>query len=187
MLKDGLAYGGTRYEFFNNTLLTPTPTRPQSDGYGGHVTYHQELLVLPLVAAFNQDMARSVIGSRVRRGLNTDHMNVYEQARELAKQEGLVGLRYPWESGDYGVDVSPWPDQRKSKLHVSADISFGVRTYLRVTGSREFVTQAVSGEVSVRGDEFLNEIAKCWNDKFELDSISNQYEIKSIYTTSSFR
>lgn len=165
-------------------MLAPSPTRPISDGYGGHVMYHQELLVLPLVSMFNQDMARSIIASRVRRGLNTDHMNVFEQAREHAKQEGLLGVRYPWEQGDYGVDVSPFNDMKKSKFHVSADISFGLRNYLRVTHSREFLLQSVSSEVSIRGEEFLNEIAKYWNDKFDVDPISNQYEIKSIYQTS---
>lgn len=135
--------------------------------------------MLPLIAMFNQDMSKSIINSRLRRGLNTDHMNMYEQARELAKQENLMGLRYPWEQGDYGVDVSPFADMRKSKIHVSADISFGIRSYLRVTHSREFLLQSMSSEVAVRGEEYINEIAKYWNDKFELDPMSNQYEIKS--------
>lgn len=179
-IKDGLAYGGLKYEFYNNSMLTPTYNRPQSDGYGGHVMYHQELFMLPLTAMFNQDMSRSIIGSRVRRGLNTDHMNVYDQALELAKQEGMLGLRYPWEQGDYGIDVSPWMDARKIKLHVSADISFGVRSYLRASMSREFLLQSVSSEVNVRGEEYLNEIAKYWNKKFALDPLSNLYEIKGI-------
>lgn len=144
------------------------------------MTYHQELFALPLVSMFNQDMSRSIIASRLRRGLNTDHMNLYDQARELAKQENLVGLRYPWEQGDYGVDVSPFQDMRKSKIHVSADISFGMRSYLRVTHSRELLLQSLSSEVNVRGEEYLNEVAKYWNDKFEVDPITNYYEIKSI-------
>lgn len=143
--------------------------------------YHQELFVLPLVSMFNQDMGRSLIASRVRRGLNTDSSNLYDQARELAKAENLLGLRYPWEQGDYGVDVSPFTDTRKSKIHVSADISFGIRSYLRVTNSRDFLQQSVSSEVSVNGLDYLNEIAKYWNDKFELDSLSNLYEIKGSF------
>jgi trehalose/maltose hydrolase-like predicted phosphorylase len=153
--------------------------RQLAEGYGGHVMYHQELFVLPLMSMFSQDMSRSIINSRLRRGLNTDHMNMYEQARELAKQEGFVGLRYPWEQADYGVDVSPFADARKSKLHVSADISFGIRSYLRATHSREFLQQSVSPDVSLRGEEYLNEIAKYWSDRFEIEPTTNKYEIKS--------
>lgn len=105
-------------------------------------------------------------------------MNIYDQARELAKQEGGKGLRYPWEQGDYGVDVSPFQDMRRSKFHVSADISFGMRSYLRVTHSREFLLQSLSSDVNVRGEDYLNEVAQYWNDKFKVDSISNSYEIK---------
>lgn len=143
--------------------------------------YHQEFMILPLISSFSQEMSKSIINSRLRRGLNTDHMNVFEQAREAAKSEGFVGLRYPWQQGDYGGDVSQYADARKSKIHTSADISFGIRHFIRATHSRDFLLQSISGDISLRGEEFLNEIAKYWNDRFEIEPSTNQYEIKSKF------
>ncbi|CAF0704348.1 unnamed protein product [Brachionus calyciflorus] len=177
----GLAYGGLKREYFNNSPITQSSFNRQiSEGYGGHVMYTQELWILPLISMFNHDMSRTIINSRLRRGLNTDHMNVYEQAKIHADQEGFDGLRYPWEQGDYGVDVSATEDARKSKIHTSADISFGIRCFLRATHSKEFVLQSVTSEASVRGEDFINQIAEYWSDRFKLDSITNQYEIKGV-------
>lgn len=130
---------------------------------------------------FNQDMSMSIINSRVRRGYNTDHMNVYEQARELAREEKLEGVRYAWEQADYGIDVSPYQDAKKNKIHTSGDISFGIRSFLRNTHNKDFLLQSISSEASVRGEEYLNEIAKYWNDKFEIDPLNpNEFQIKRI-------
>ena len=173
----GLAYGGLKTEFFNSTQTNLN--RHLSEGYGGHVMYNQELWILPLVSMFSYDMSKLLIQSRVRRGLNQQELNVYEQAREMAKAESLDGLRYPWEQGDFGVDVSPYQDARKSKIHTSGDISFGIKSYLRMSQNRDFLLQAVSNEVTVRGEDFLNEIAKYWSGKMKLESTSNKFEIKS--------
>lgn len=161
----GLAYGGLRREFFNISAIQPS-YRAITEGYGGHIMYNQELWILPLMSMFNVDMSKNIINSRLRRGLNTDSLNIYEQARENAKKENLDGLRYAWEQADYGIDVSPYLDARQSKVHTSADISFGIRQYLRHTHSREFLLQSVSADVSVRGEDYLNEIAKYWFDRF---------------------
>ena len=178
----GLAYGGLKSEFFNNSVFQPSTNRQQhfSEGYGGHVMYNQEFWMLPLVSMFNSDMAKSVINSRFRRGFNQDSTGIYELAREAAKQESYEGVRYPWEQGDFGQDVSPFSDARKSKIHVSADISYGIRQYLRASHSREFLQQSVSSDAGVRGEDYLNEIAKYWNGRFKFDTITNQYEIKGV-------
>ena len=169
----GLVYGGLKREYFNNSISTQSSFNRQiSEGYGGHVMYTQELWM------FNQDMSKSIIHSRLRRGYNTDYMSVYEQAKQNAIQEDLKGLRYAWEQGDYGVDVSPTEDARKRKIHTSGDISFGIRSYLRITHSKEFVLQSISNEASVKGEEFISQIAQYWNDKLDLDSVSNMYEIE---------
>ena len=179
----GLAYGGLKSEFFNSTPLHQPSTqfasnRHVSEGYGGHIMYNQELWILPLISMFSSEMSKNLINSRLRRGLNVDSLNVYEQAREAAKQESLEGLRYPWEQGDYGVEVSPLKDA-KNKMHTSADISFGIRHYLRMTHNREFLLQSVMNDVALRGEDYLKELAVYWNNRFEYDFQSNQYVLKS--------
>jgi trehalose/maltose hydrolase-like predicted phosphorylase len=177
----GLAYGGLKSEFWNQTYPITSNQRVHfSEGYGGHVTYHQELWMLPLVSMFNPEMSKSIINSRFRRGFNTDSASVYELAREAARLENLEGVRYPWEQGDFGGDVSPFADARKSKIHTSADISYGMRSYLRHTHSREFLTQSVSSDAGVRGEDFLNEVAKYWNGRFNFETLTNQYEIRTV-------
>jgi trehalose/maltose hydrolase-like predicted phosphorylase len=159
---------------------TPNQNRQFSEGYGGHVMYSQEFWILPLLSMFNQEMSKTVINSRFRRGYNLDHSSVYEIAREAAKKEGYNGVRYPWEQGDYGHDVSPYSDARKNKIHTSADISYGIRSYLRSTHSRDFLQQTVSSDAGIKGEDFLFEISKYWNDRLKLDPVTNQYEIKGV-------
>lgn len=175
----GLSYSGLRSEFFNSSFQF-TSNRQLSEGYGGHLMYYQELWILPLISMFNTEKARTLINTRFRRGFNTDHSSVYETAREAAKQEGFEGVRYPWQQGDYGGDVSPFADARKSKIHVSADISYGLRNFLRTTHSREWLSQAISSEAGVRGEDYIHEIAKYWSDRFMFDPSTNQYEIKGV-------
>lgn len=176
----GLAYGGLKSEYFNVTTSPTNTNRHVSEGYGGHVMYNQELFVLPLVSMFNNDMSKSIINSRLRRGYNIDSLNVYEQARENARQENLEGLRFAWEQGDYGVDVSQSQDAKKSKIHVSADVSFGLRSYLRMTHSNQFLMQSISNDVSINGENYLLELSKYWFDKFELDTSTNEYVIRRV-------
>ena len=48
----GLAYGGLRPEYFNESLSYPS-NRPLTEAYGGHVMYNQEFSILPLVSYDN--------------------------------------------------------------------------------------------------------------------------------------
>ncbi len=85
-----------------------------------------------------------------------------------------------WEQGDYGVDVSQTQDAKKNKIHTGADISYGIRTYLRMTHSIQFLTQSISNDVSINGETYLNELAKYWYDRFEIDTNTNQYVIRRV-------
>jgi hypothetical protein len=179
----GLAYGGLRPEFFNETSQNSqfTSNRAITEAYGGHVMYNQELWILPLVSLFSSEMPKTLIHSRMRSGYNREYPSMYVQAQEAAKDEGYPGgLRYPWEQGDYGIDVSPFEDARDSKIHVSADLSFGIRSYLRMSHDRTWLQQQISSDASTRGEEFLNDIAKYWFERMKLDSFSNQFEIDGV-------
>lgn len=173
----GLAYGSIRPEYFN---ISNQVNRQISEAYGGHIMYNQELWILPLVSLFNTDMSKNIIHSRLRRGYNTDSLNMFDQARESAKTENLQGLRYAWEQGDYGVEASPISDA-KNKIHTSADISFGLRSYMRTIQGRDFLLQPMAGDVSIKGEDYVLELAKYWFDKLQLDSITNKYGINGLY------
>ena len=175
----GLSYGGLRWQYFNKSSQASLlhSNNHKSEGYGGHVTYHQEFWILPLMALFSPSMSNNLISSRVRRNPNNDHLNIYDQARQNAKDQGLEGVKYPCEQGEYGVEVSPYKDA-KYKIHTTADISFGIRCYLRATHSKMFLKQSVSNDVPIRGEEYINNFARFWSDKMEKERNSNEYSIK---------
>ncbi len=174
----GLAYGGLKTEHFNQSTHFSF-NKHIAEGYGGHVTYHQELWILPLISMFGTEMAKNLIHSRLRKNAQNDHLSVYEQARETAQRESLKGVRYPTEQADYGIEVSPYEDAAK-KIHTTADISFGLRSFLRMTHSREFLQQSISNDVSLKGSEYIHEISKYWNEKVKLNVDTNKYELNGF-------
>jgi trehalose/maltose hydrolase-like predicted phosphorylase len=103
--------------------VSATSGRQISEGNGGKIMYSQEFWMLPLVSLFNTDMSKNLIQSRLRRGYNTDSLNVFEKAREWAKNENYQGLRYAWEQGDFGDEVSSLQDA-KQKIHTGASIRY---------------------------------------------------------------
>lgn len=160
--------------------LSGFTSRQLSESYGGHLTYHQDFWILPIISMFSQDMSKSIIQSRLRRGLNTDHINVLDQARENAKAESAEGVRYAWQQGDYGKDVAPMPDVRKKKIHVTGGVGFGLLSYLRMSHDRDFLTNQISSDNGIRGEEFVNEIAKYWNSKVKMSTNRQKYEINDV-------
>ena len=83
------------------------------DGYNGHVFWDSDVFVLPFLAATCPPAARAMLEYRVRRiGA------AMEQAREL----GLQGAKFPWESASSGTRDHPrhrWSD-RAAKSCASA-------------------------------------------------------------------
>lgn len=153
--------------------------RHKSEGYGGHLTYHQEFWVLPLVSMFSPDMAKNLINSRLRRSYTNESPNLFDMARIRAQEKGLDGIQYCTEQAEFGGEVSPFKDADK-KIHTTADISYGLRAFLRLTHSKEFLQQAVSSDVALNGEEYFKEFAKFWADRMEYSEANNGYNIKGV-------
>ncbi len=66
--------------------------------YAGHVFWDTDVFVLPTLAAALPAAARAVLEYRIRR---------LPAARRIAAALGLPGARFPWESAEEGVDVTP--------------------------------------------------------------------------------
>ena len=68
-------------------------------------------------------------------------------ARELARESGLRGARYPWEAADTGREECPvWTVDganrfwtRDEEIHVSADVVYGIVTYVEATRDTDFL------------------------------------------------
>jgi trehalose/maltose hydrolase-like predicted phosphorylase len=134
-------------------------------GYRGHVFWDSDVFVLPFLAATHPAAARAMLEYRVAR---------LPAAREAARRLGRQGARFPWESAERGVDVTPASvrDPRTGRLvrirtgeleeHIVADVAWAAQCYLDWTGDGEFAAGP--------GRELLAETARYWASRIRLDA-----------------
>lgn len=141
------------------------------EGYRGHVFWDTEVLMLPFFIYTQPATALSLLRYR---------HHTLPGARELAAEGGLRGARYPWESADTGREECPvstndglhrfWT--RDEEIHVSADVAYGVLTYVAATGDQDFLLDY--------GAEILFETSRFWVDRSELDPATGRYSLKQV-------
>jgi trehalose/maltose hydrolase-like predicted phosphorylase len=130
--------------------------------YGGHVFWDADVFVLPFLAATHPASARAMIRYRANR---------LPAARQAARQRGLDGARFPWESAREGHDVTPrdasGPDGVRIPIltgafeeHIVADVAWAVDRYLAWTGDREL------GQGD--GRSILAETARYWASRIRI-------------------
>jgi kojibiose phosphorylase len=105
------------------------------EGYKGHVFWDTEVLMLPFFIYTQPATARSLLRYRY---------HTLPAARDLARESGLRGARYPWESADTGREECPmwtvdganriWPRSRRAGTPTSWSSS-GRRSCSRPAGS----------------------------------------------------
>jgi kojibiose phosphorylase len=128
------------------------------EGYRGHVFWDTEVLMLPFFILTQPDTARSLLRYR---------HHTLPAARELAAADGFGGARYPWESADTGAEECPrWTNDgqfrfwtRDEEIHVSADVAYGIVSYLEATADIAFLID--------HGAEILFETSRFWVDRAE--------------------
>jgi kojibiose phosphorylase len=141
------------------------------EGYRGHVFWDTEILMLPFFIYTQPGTARTLLRYRY---------HTLQAARELARESGMRGARYPWESADTGREECPmWTVDganrfwtRDEEIHVSADVAYGIVTYVDVTGDTEFLLEF--------GAEILFETSRFWVDRAEHDPVTDRYVIKQV-------
>ena len=110
------------------------------EGYRGHV-FWDELFVFPLLNHRLPDLTRSLLLYRTRR---------LPAARRNAREAGLPGVRFPWQSGADGTELTPaqlwnprsntWmPDNSRRQHHVSLAVSWNLWQYYQATGDERFL------------------------------------------------
>ncbi|MFT4125054.1 MAG: glycosyl hydrolase family 65 protein [Gordonia sp. (in: high G+C Gram-positive bacteria)] len=123
------------------------------EGYRGHVFWDTEIMMLPFYLFTQPRTARALLGYR---------FHTLPGAREVARDNGTGGARYPWESADTGREECPQftPDglnrfySREEEVHVTADVAYAILRYTDVTGDVDYLY----GE----GAEILFETARFW-------------------------
>lgn len=130
------------------------------EGYRGHVFWDTEIMMLPFFLYTQPQTARALLSYR---------HHTLPGARQVSRDNGTGGARFPWESADTGQEECPQftPDgqnrfyTREEEIHVSADVAFGIVQYAAVTGDDEFLFGP--------GAEVLFETSRFWVDRCEPD------------------
>jgi len=143
------------------------------EAYRGHI-FWDELFIFPILDLRLPEITRSLLMYRYRR---------LDEARDAAREAGLRGAMYPWQSGSNGREESQrlhlnprsgrWtPDETRLQRHVSSAIAFNIWQYYEITGDTEFL--------SFYGAEMLLDIARFWASKAAHNQSLDRYEIRNV-------
>lgn len=143
------------------------------EAYRGHI-FWDELFILPFYFNHFPETAKEILCYRYRR---------LEKAKENAKEVGLKGAMYPWQSGLDGSEQSQklhlnpisgkWKeDHSRLQRHVSLAIAYNVWQYYQQTQDQSFMQQA--------GLEMLLEIAHFWQSLAHYDEKNQRYTIAGV-------
>lgn len=143
------------------------------EAYRGHV-FWDELFISPLLTWRLPEITRALLMYRYRR---------LGEARASARQAGLRGAMFPWQSGSDGREESQrlhlnprsgrWvPDNTHLQRHINSAIAYNVWHYYQVTGDMEFL--------SSYGAEMFLEIARFWASFATYDEQLGRYEILGV-------
>jgi trehalose/maltose hydrolase-like predicted phosphorylase len=143
------------------------------EAYRGHV-FWDELYAFPFFNFRLPQVTRSLLMYRYRR---------IGEARAAAREAGLRGAMFPWQSGSEGTEESQrlhlnpvsgrWePDLSRNQRHVSAAIFYNIWQYYQTTADDAFLTGY--------GAEMMIEIARFWASIAHFNPERERYEIHGV-------
>ncbi len=143
------------------------------EAYQGHI-FWDELFIFPFLNYRMPEITRSLLLYRYRR---------LGEARAAARNAGLRGAMFPWQSGSDGQEetqafnLNPhsrrWvPDNSYLQRHVGSAIAYNTWQYFQVTHDVEFL--------QFHGAELILEIARFWSSIATFNDERGRYEIKGV-------
>ena len=151
-----------------------TPARGlHGEAYRGHV-FWDELFVFPVTNMRLPKVTKSLLMYRYRR---------LPEARRAARDAGLAGAMFPWQSGSDGREESQrlhlnprsgrWnPDASSRAHHIGLAIAYNVWQHYQVTGDIGFLIDY--------GAEMLADIARFWVGLATFDVERQRYVIRGV-------
>jgi len=154
------------------------------EGYKGHTFWDTEIFLLPYFSLSYPKIARNLVKYRYI-GLSS--------ARKNAKQNGYEGAQYPWESawprdgevtpllGPADVVTGKQTEILSGKIehHITADVIYGLKQYLDITGDKDFVHSF--------GYEMILDTGKFWASRFEWNFEKKRYELNDVIGPDEYR
>jgi len=143
------------------------------EAYRGHI-FWDEVYIFPFYNLRLPEITRSLLLYRYHR---------LDMARLYAKEVGLKGALFPWQSGSNGreetqlVHLNPmsdrWdPDHSRLQRHVNAACAYNIWQYYQTTGDRGFL--------ELYGAEMVLEIARFWASLATYNQQTERYEIVGV-------
>ena len=143
------------------------------EAYRGHV-FWDEIYALPFFNVRLPEVTRGLLMYRYRR---------IGEARAAAREAGLRGAMFPWQSGSEGteetqrVHLNPlsgrWePDLSRNQRHVNAAIFYNIWRYFQTTDDLAFLRDY--------GAEMMLEIARFWASIAHFNPERGRYEIHGV-------
>ncbi len=159
---------------FNKQLDASITARGlHGEAYRGHI-FWDELFILPFYDFHVPEAAKSMLMYRYNR---------LGEARNYARQHGLRGAMFPWQSGSDGreetqiMHLNPltglWgADYSSLQRHVSLAIAYNIWDYFWINDDKEFLVQY--------GAEMFFEICRFWASKSIMNTVNGRYEIFNV-------
>ncbi|MDY6814045.1 MAG: glycosyl hydrolase family 65 protein [Pseudomonadota bacterium] len=143
------------------------------EAYRGHI-FWDELFIFPFLNLRLPELTRALLRYRFRR---------LGRARLLARQAGLAGAMFPWQSGSDGreetqiLHLNPksgrWlEDGSHLQRHINIAIAYNIWQYVEVTQDQEFL--------NYYGAEMLLEIARFWASLATYDAEQDRFHIRGV-------
>ncbi len=143
------------------------------EAYRGHI-FWDEMYVMPFYDFHFPETARSALMYRYRR---------LQTARQAAKEDGLNGAQFPWQSGSDGgeetqsLHLNPisgeWgPDHSHLQRHVSLAIAYNLWNYYWITGDTDFIVKF--------GAELFLSICQYWSSLAKKDPQTQRFNISGV-------
>ena len=155
------------YLLSNSTVGTAWPMGAcaLTPNYAGHAFWDSDSWVFPALLLLHPERAKPIVMFRHR---------TIGPAQERARQHGVKGTMYPWESDpETGKDYTPhFAYGVYREIHVNADIAIAQWQYYLASGDKNWLRQD--------GWPVIREIAQFWASRVTYNKADDRYEIMHV-------
>jgi trehalose/maltose hydrolase-like predicted phosphorylase len=135
-------------------------------GYANHVFWDSDTWIMPALLLLHPERARPLVAFRA---------HTLEAARQRARQHGVEGAMFPWESDpENGSDQTPHSAVvlADTEIHVNADVAIAQWQYYLATLDRDWLR--------TEGWPVIREVARFWASRATWNATAHRYEILHV-------
>lgn len=177
---------GVRWNIFNlmqlayegNTDISISATGLHGQGYFGHAFWDTEIFMVPFYLATDPEEAKSLLLYRYKR---------LAQAKEIAKNEGCEGAKFPWTSAYTGRDVTPpdWAESSKREIHIAGAVAYAMHNYYRQTDDYEFYKNYAIETIVETAKYYMSRTTLGEDGKYHIEDVTGPDEY-NIHVTDNY-